>query len=121
MAQRLLIVDDQATVRQGLRSLLSSTEWQVCGEAIDGLEAIQKAKSLKPNLIIMDISMPRMGGIEATQIIRKEVPEAKILIVSQDDPTIGADLARTAKAHGFVSKTEAAQHLLETIQRITAA
>lgn len=120
-AYRVLIVDDQARLLQGLRALLSSAEWSVCGEAMDGLEAIEKAKSLRPDLIIMDISMPRMDGVEATQIIRKQVPDTKVLILSQNDPDILARQAAAANAHGFMSKSDVSEHLLELMNRIVAA
>src|SRR5258708_39835322 len=85
---RILIVDDYETVRRGVRSLVSSRRgWVVCGEAGDGLEAVEKAKSLRPDVVLMDVSMPRMDGGEATRIIRREVPESKVIIVSQNDPT----------------------------------
>src|SRR2546430_3268188 len=85
----ILIVDDYETVRGGVRSLLSSRrDWVVCGEAEDGLEAVEKAKSLRPDVVLMDISMPRMNGVEATRIIRREVPESKVIIVSQNDPAV---------------------------------
>lgn len=120
MAFRVLIVDDQAPLLHGLRALVHSAEWSVCGEAMDGLEAVEKAKSLRPDLIIMDISMPRMDGVEATQIIRKEVPEAKVVVLSQNDPDILARQATAANAHGFVSKSDISEQLLELMKRIVA-
>ena len=121
MAYRVLIVDDQAILLRGFRALLSSSEWSVCGEAMDGLEAVEKAKSLRPDLIIMDISMPRMDGVEATQIIRKEVPETKILMVSQNAPEMLARQAADANAHGYISKSDVSEHLLALMRSIVAA
>jgi DNA-binding NarL/FixJ family response regulator len=122
MSLRILIVDDQARLREGLRSLLSSApDWAICGEAVDGLEAIEQANKLRPDFIIMDISMPRMGGVEATQIIRREVPDAKVLILSQNDPETLASEAATARAHGFLSKNEISAHLLTLMRKILAA
>ena len=64
---QILIVDDHEVVRRGLRSLLSSRpEWIICGEAVDGLDAVEKAKTLRPAVVLMDISMPRMNGLDAT-------------------------------------------------------
>jgi PAS domain S-box-containing protein len=118
---RILLVDDHEPVRRGLRSLLSSrTDWMVCGEAADGLEAVEKAKTLLPNVVIMDISMPRMNGLDATRIIRRELPESKVLIISQNDPTIGRRQAREVDATAFVAKTDLSRDLLETIESLTA-
>lgn len=66
---RILIVDDHQAVRRGVRSLLSArVEWAICAEAVDGLDAVEKAKRLRPNMVLMDITMPRMGGVQATKI-----------------------------------------------------
>lgn len=88
---------------------------------MDGFEAVEKAKSLQPDVVIMDISMPRMDGVEASKIIREEVPEAKVLILSQNDPEILARQAAAANAHGFVSKSDVAERLLVLMKRIVAA
>jgi PAS domain S-box-containing protein len=105
MSVRILIVDDQVSVRNGIRSLLSTREdWTVCGEASDGLEAIEKAKTLNPDLILMDVSMPRMNGLEATRILQHEVPQSKVVIVSQNDPALVGIQAREAGASAHVAK-----------------
>src|ERR1039457_1654400 len=102
---RILIVDDNPTVLQGVRSLLSSrTEWLVCGEARDGVEAVEKAKTLRPDVVLMDIAMPRMDGLQATRIIRREVPDSEVVLVSQNDPNLVARQAAAVNASGFVAK-----------------
>ena len=84
---RILIADDNDAVRRGVVGLLSSEEsWKVCGEARDGSEALQKARELLPDLILLDVSMPGMNGLEAARLLRQELPEVKILVISQHDP-----------------------------------
>jgi len=88
---RILIADDHEVVRRGLRSLLASRmDWEVCGEAADGVEAVEKAKNLRPEVVLMNISMPRMNGLDATRIIRRELPECKVIIVSMTDREIAS-------------------------------
>jgi PAS domain S-box-containing protein len=118
---RILIVDDHETVRRGVRALLSSRrDWVVCGEAGDGLEAVEKAKSLRPDVVLMDISMPRMDGVEATRIIQREVPESKVIIVSQNDPIVALSQAEEIDAVGYVNKADLARDLLPAVERVVA-
>ena len=118
---RILIVDDHETVRRGVRALLSSRrDWVVCGEAGDGFEAVEKAKSLRPDVVLMDISMPRMDGVEATRIIRREVPESKIIIVSQNDPIVASSQAAEIDAGGYVNKADLARDLLPAVESLIA-
>src|SRR5260370_23046538 len=118
---RILIVDDYETVRRGVRSLLSSRrDWVACGEAGDGLEAVDKAKSLRPDVVLMDISMPRMNGVEATKIIRREVPASKAIIVSQNDPIVASSQAAEIDAGGYVNKADLARDLLPAVESLIA-
>jgi DNA-binding NarL/FixJ family response regulator len=83
MDVRILIVDDSAIFRQGLRETLEAeVGWQVCGEAVDGLDAIEKNRLLNPHLIVMDLSMPRMTGLEAASEILREFPKVRILLLT---------------------------------------
>jgi PAS domain S-box-containing protein len=114
----ILIVDDHEIVRRGLRTLLGSRpEWEICGEAGDGLEAVEKAKRLLPDVVLMDVSMPRMDGLEATKIIRQELPLCKVVIISQNDPLIARHQAREVGASGYVVKSEVSKELLTAISR----
>jgi signal transduction histidine kinase/CheY-like chemotaxis protein len=120
MPVRILIADDHEPARSGIRSLLASCQdWSVCGEAADGLEATQLARQLRPDLILMDISMPRMDGIEAARIIGNELPECEIIIVSQNDPALVSRQAAELKARAYLSKALVSRDLIPSIQEIT--
>ena len=119
MPTRILIVDDHEAVRNGLRSLLSSREdFAICGQAADGVDAIAQYKSLLPDVVLMDISMPRMDGVAASRAILREFPIAKIIMVSQNDPSAVSEVAREINAAGFVSKKDLAQTLIPTIDSV---
>ena len=86
---RILIADDHEIFRRGLRSLLEShPEWEVCGEAVDGQEAVDRVKELNPDVVVLDITMPRLNGLEAAQVIRSEAPQSKMVILSQHEPSL---------------------------------
>jgi len=116
---RILLVDDTEVVRRGLRSLLASrANWLVCGEAVDGLDALEKAKTLRPDVVLMDISMPRMNGLDATRIIRRELPETKVVIVSQNEGPIIHRHAQEVDAAASIAKINVFQDLLPTLDRL---
>ena len=79
---RVLIVDDHEVVRKGVRSLLVRSGYDVCGEGVDGEDAVEKAKLLKPDVIVMDVSMPKLNGLEATRLVRGILPDSEVLILS---------------------------------------
>ena len=116
---RILIADDHEVVRRGVRSLLTSRkEWDVCGEAVDGRDAVKKAKELKPDVVVLDISMPDLNGFEAARLIHKEVPQSKILILSQHNVSEMLQTALDAGARGYVSKSEVSRDLLPAVEAI---
>ena len=120
MPVTILIVDDHAGVRNSIRSMMDSRkEWKVCGEACNGIEAIEKATALKPDLILMDISMPRLGGLEATRIIRRDIPTTQILVISQNEATMSSRQAIEAGAWGYLSKMTLGTDLIPAIDRFS--
>lgn len=116
---RILIADDNALVRRGLRKLLSSeTAWEVCAEATGGSETLLKAREFQPDLILLDISMPGMNGLQVARLLRQQVPEAKILVISQHDPVHLLPRVMEAGAHACVDKSRLDPDLMLTIQKM---
>ena len=112
MAVRILVVDDHPVVRQGLRAILGDRgDWEIVDEGEDGIEAVEKAKELQPDIVVLDVGMPRMDGLEACRRIRKVVPKSEILIVTQHDSAQMMREALSAGARGYVVKSDAARDL----------
>lgn len=99
----ILVVDDHEVVRKGITCLLK-TRWEVCGEAGNGQEAIEKVRELKPDLVLLDLRMPVMGGTAAAREIRRLSPEVKIVFLSMHDSETVVELTRIAGADGCLSK-----------------
>jgi DNA-binding NarL/FixJ family response regulator len=116
---KILVVDDFRDFRQFITlALQQRVEFQVIGEASDGLEAVQKAEELQPDLIVLDIGLPKLNGIEAARRIRKLAPESKIIFLSQDsNPEIVQD-AFSLGARGYVIKSDAARELLLAVSAV---
>lgn len=120
MTIRILIVDDHPVVRHGLKTLLEGrTEWEVIDEAEDGLQAVDKAVLLRPDIVVLDVGMPKMNGLEACRIIRKTVPECEILFVTQHDSPQMMREALSAGARGYVVKSNAARDLLAAVEAVS--
>jgi DNA-binding NarL/FixJ family response regulator len=116
---QILIVDDNEMVRLGASRLLSfRPSWRVCGEAGDATEALVKAKELRPDLILLDISMPGTNGLELAVTVRRELPSTKIVIMSQHDQAQLLPRALEAGADACVEKDSLATKLLPTISRV---
>jgi DNA-binding NarL/FixJ family response regulator len=116
---RLLIVDDYKDWRRRIRLLLQARpEWQVIGEASDGSEAVQKAEELKPDLILLDIGLPTLNGIEAARQIRRLVPESKIIFLSQESSADVVQEALGLGAWGYVAKARAGSELVAAVEAV---
>ena len=114
---KVLIVDDHALLRQGVRNTIEpEQDFEVVGEAEDGAEALAKAKELKPDLILMDISMPHGSGLEALSSIKKELPDVKIIMLTVHDKDENLLEATKRGAEGFLSKNVRAKALLDSLR-----
>jgi CheY-like chemotaxis protein len=101
---RVLLVDDNPTMRRVLRGLLEDAGMEVVGEAADGLEGIAQAKAVRPEVVLMDWRMPQLDGIQATARIRQELPEVQVVMFSSAEGVGGGMIARRAGASAFVAK-----------------
>src|SRR5216684_4823936 len=116
---RILIADDHNLVRRGLKALIESRPgWQVCGEAHTGREAAAKAEQMKPDVVILDISMPGLNGVEAARKIRKSSPNTEILILSvhYSDQLIREILM--AGVHGYIMKSDSDRDLIAALEKL---
>jgi DNA-binding NarL/FixJ family response regulator len=121
MSARLLIADDHEVVRQGIRAILHARpDWEICGEAVDGRDAIRLATQLRPDVIIMDITMPNMSGLEASQEIAKlQLPSRVLIFTMHESKSLGSSVQK-AGAQGYVVKSRAARDLIEALERLLA-
>jgi two-component system, NarL family, response regulator LiaR len=116
---RVLIADDQEFIRRGLRAVLSDEkDIEVCAEAVDGGDALAKSLEFRPDIVIMDIVMPRMDGIEATRLVRKALPRTKILSLSQYDLPEIVNEVEKAGAAAYVSKLLIWDKLVSSLRRV---
>ncbi len=122
MAVRILLVDDHPIVRQGLRTLLEGRSgWEVVGEASDGVEALEKVNALHPDIVVLDVTMPRMNGLEACRLIQQNGKKSglEVLFVTQHDSPQMMREALDAGARGYVVKSNAARDLLEAVEAVS--
>jgi DNA-binding NarL/FixJ family response regulator len=119
---RILLVDDHELVRMGIRILLShNPQWHICGEAANGIEAVEKVRELKPDLVILDISMPELNGIDAAREIRRIAPATKIIIQTTHEGSQVELAARQAGADTVITKRMAAKSLILAVDRLSDA
>ena len=119
MKLRILLADDHEIVRRGLCALLQRHEgWEICGEASDGREAVQKAKLLKPDVVIVDIGMPNLNGLDATRQLLQYDPNFRIIVLTVSDADQVIREALDAGARGFVLKSDAARDLVAALEAL---
>ncbi|HTF45064.1 MAG TPA: response regulator transcription factor [Terriglobales bacterium] len=119
MKLRILIADDHELVRRGLVALLQAHEgWEICGEATDGREAVEKAKQLKPDVVILDVGMPNLNGLAATRQLSRQDPHCKIIVLTITDTDQIVQEALDAGARGFVLKSDAARDLVSAVEAL---
>lgn len=119
MLARILLVDDHALVRQGLRSLLEREGFVVVGEAADGLEAVQQVRSLSPDIVVMDISMPSQNGLNASREIRQMSSDTKVILLTQHTEEMYIADALEAGVAGYVLKAQVSSDLIHAIQQVS--
>jgi DNA-binding NarL/FixJ family response regulator len=117
-ALRVLVADDHEMVRIGLCTMLQSQQIEVCAQAKNGEEAVEKSRQLSPDLIILDVSMPVLGGIDAAQQIRVFLPDVPILFYSMNNTPELIAIAKSVGAQGFVTKNQMAVTLLEAVDAL---
>lgn len=117
---RILVADDNETIRNGLSSALESRSgWVVCGQAVDGKDAVEKAIQLKPDVILVDISMPCLNGFEVARSVHERIPECGILVVTEQDPRFLAQLPPQPGVSGYVVKSRITLDLLSAVEALS--
>jgi len=118
---RVLIVDDHAFIRRGVQGILKAyPDWQLCGEADNGNDAVRLARELNPEAIVMDVSMPGLNGVEATRAIRKTNAKVKILLLTLHESSELVRTAFQAGINGYLLKTDAEQELVQALNVVIA-
>ena len=117
---RILLVEDHTLVRQSIRAFLESANLEVIGEATTGTEAVRLSSALQPDVVIMDIHLPEMNGIEATRQIRKQCKNVRVIALTAYDEPAYIRALYDAGAEGFVLKTAEFVELLQTVQRVSS-
>lgn len=122
MSHRILLVDDHEVILEGIRTLVerSGRDWEICGIARNGKEAVEMARTLKPDAVVLDISMPVMNGIEAATAMLKNNKTTKILLFTMHDSDRMINEARQVGARGYVIKSQAARSLIRALEDVLA-
>jgi DNA-binding NarL/FixJ family response regulator len=117
---RILVADDHDVVRVGARALLERRpHWEVCGEAVTGQDAVEKAKRLRPDVLVLDANLPELPGLEATRRILRALPSTEVLVLTMDEsPEVMRDLLQ-AGAHGYVFKSDLSVDLVSAVEALS--
>ncbi len=119
MALRILVVDDHAVVRRGIRSILERHEgWEVCGEATNGRDAVEQSGRLRPDVVVMDLSLPELNGLDATRQILKEAPGTEVLVLTIHQSEALARDVLQAGARGYLLKSDADENLMAAVDSL---
>jgi DNA-binding NarL/FixJ family response regulator len=116
--RRILVIDDGDSVRDIIRIFLEKDGFEVCGEAADGVEAIEQAKKLKPDLIVLDLAMPRMNGAEAASILSTTMPDVPIVLLTLYQNVLGSALASAVGVKAIIDKTDGLDKLVACIHSL---
>jgi DNA-binding NarL/FixJ family response regulator len=117
---RILLADDHKVVRQGTRALLSATpEWEIVGEADNGRDAVSLTTELKPDIVILDIAMPELNGLDAARQIKKNSPETEVLIFTAQETEALVHDVFDSGARSYIMKTDAADHLIDALKALS--
>jgi DNA-binding NarL/FixJ family response regulator len=116
---RIFLADDHSLVRRGIRSLLGvHSEWEICGEARDGREALEKVNQLHPDVLILDISMPELNGLEVTRSVHRMCPQVEVLVLTVQDSEQVMRQVLEAGARGYMLKSDAGSELLTAVETV---
>jgi DNA-binding NarL/FixJ family response regulator len=118
MSNGVLIVDDDIVIRSALRSYVEADGYRVCGEAADGLEAIKRARELQPDVILLDLAMPRLNGAEVAGILKREMPRVQIILLTMYADHFSQKLASAIGIHVVLSKPEGMSVLGEHLKAL---
>jgi DNA-binding NarL/FixJ family response regulator len=119
MQKRVLIADDSSSVRDAIRTFLSGhQEIEICGEAVDGLDALEKAQRLKPDLVLLDLVMPEINGVEVASILKQKMPHIRIILFSMYTEKIGKFLSSAIGVDAVLSKPDGMSHIAESINSL---
>lgn len=118
MSQGILIADDSRNVRQAVHSYLAERNFHVCGEAVDGQDAIEKARELEPELVLMDLAMPRTNGIAAASVLKDMMPGVRIVLFTMYSEAVNKAFASLENVDAMVDKADGMGKLAECVQHL---